>query len=47
MVKAEQRRQIKNALMWLRETVRQPLHLNVNRFVCHEIVPQRDLHAMD
>ena len=31
VVKAEQRRQIKNALMWLRESVRQPLDLNVNR----------------
>ena len=31
VVKAEQRRQIKNALLWLRETVRQPLHFNVNR----------------
>ena len=33
VVKAEQRRQIKNALMWLREAVRQPLHLNVNRWL--------------
>ena len=32
-MKAEQRRQIKNALMWLRESVRQPLDLNVNRSV--------------
>ena len=31
VVKAEQRRQIKNALMWLRESVRQPLDLNINR----------------
>ena len=31
VVKAEQRRQIKNSLMWLRETVRQPLDINTNR----------------
>ncbi len=31
VVKAEQRRQIKNALLWLRSTVRQPLEFNVNR----------------
>ena len=34
VVKAEQRRQIKNALMWLHETVRQPLDINVNRSFC-------------
>jgi hypothetical protein len=31
VVKAEQRRQIKNALLWLRGTVRQPLEFNANR----------------
>lgn len=31
VVKAEQRRQIKNALLWLHGTVRQPLEFNANR----------------